>query len=297
MNNNIKTELKNLLADDIEKAISKFKEIINSDSKLFDEFILTLGRYNDIKSEYHRNTVPWVERNIELAKIRGTLMKLINDLDKLDFGEDSNNDEDDISEQAEFIEWEEIGILEIGEDAVRDLQEITLLFLRLNDYLNHLTQKTSQGTTKINKLKKSNSSPNQLIVKKIVDEIGREMIEYTEKAKPEILLFRQLANSSIEKAIKLVEWSFRDNLINEAEPLKELRDAMILLKENGRKAKFSMLHYCVITEKLPNLTTLLSKGKKGVVMNTEELIEEISQFLNRLEKFIENLELTILEIE
>lgn len=295
----IKAELKVLLADDIEKSISKFKEIIDPDSKLFDEFILALGGYNDIKSDYHRNTVSLVEKNIELAKIRGTLMKLINELDQSDLNEelDNNEDEDEISEPAELIEWEEIGILEISEDAVRDLKEITSLFLRLTDYLNHLTQKTSQGTAKINKLKKSNSSPNQLLIKKIVDEVGKEMINYTEKAKPEVLLFKQLANSSIEKATKLVEWSFRDNLINDVDPLIELRDAMIFLKENGTKAKLAMLHYRVTTEKLPNLTTILSKGKKEVIMNTGELIEEISQYVNKLEKFIENLELTILEFE
>lgn len=294
----IKTELKLLLAEDIEKAISKFKEVIDSESNLFDDFILMLGRYNDIKNEYMRNTVPMVEKNIELAKIRGTLIKLINELSPSDVGSEIEEGLIIIEEEENQIEeWEDIGIFEISEDAVKDMNEISNLFLRLTGYLDHLTQKTTTGTEKINRLKKSNNNPNQLIVKKIVDEVGKEMINYSEKAKPEINLFKQLANSSIEKATKLVEWSYRDNLINDVEELKVLRDAMILLKDNGAKAKLAMLHYKTTTEKLPNLTTLLSKGKKEVIRNTDELIKEINDYLSNLEKFIENMELTILEIK
>lgn len=292
----LKTELKLLLAEDIEKSILKFKELINPESNLFDEFVLMLGRYNDIKSEYIKNTVPLVEKNIELAKIRGTLIKLINELTPNDL--DSNLDTNLIKIEAEQVGGlEEMGILEINSDAINEMNEISSLFNRLTGYLEILSDTTTTGTRKIDTLKKSNKNPNQVIVKKIIDEVGKEMIFYSEKAEPEVILFKQLAYSSIEKATKLVELSFRDNLINDVNDLKELRDTMKNLRGQSGETKLSMLHYKTTTEKLPNLTTLLSRGKKKIINNTDKFINEINSYLSNIDKFIENLELTIIEIE
>jgi|GEM_PF-3609346 len=297
MRTSIKTEIKLLLAENVEKALSRFKEIINPESNLFDQFILLLARHNDIKNEYVRSTVSLVERNLELAKIRGTLIKLINELEEQDIGSIKESEIIEIDEESQIEEWEDIGILEISDDAVKDIKEISSLFLRLTDYLNHLTNKTTTGADKVNRLKKSSNNPNKVILKKIVDEVGKEMINYAEKAKPEVTLFKQLVNSSIEKSTKLVEYLFRDNLINDVKELRELRNTMHLLKEDGGRLKVSMLYYRTTTEKLPNMTTLLAKGKREVIKNTDELIAEVNDYLSKLDKFIENIELTIFEIE
>jgi len=296
----LKTELKLLLAQDLEKATLKFKEIIDSESQLFDGFILLLGRYEDVKGEYFRDTVPLVEKNIEFAKIRGTLMKLINDLTANDIVNNEMDKEFILGENSvdaiEIVEYEEIGILEISEDAKRDQEEITALFLRLTGYIRVLNDKTTQGTAKLTRLQKSNRKPNQAISKKIIDEVGKEMMNYSEKARPEIILFRQLAESSIEKATRLIEWSFRDNLINDSEDLKKLKDTMLVLRDNAAEAKLSLLHYKTSIEKLPDLTTLLKKGKKNVINESDVLIREINNYLVRLTTFTDNIELTILEI-
>ena len=52
-----------------------------------------------------RNTVPMIEKNIEIAKIRGTLIKLINELTPLDIGAEIEEKEIvDIEEESQIEE-------------------------------------------------------------------------------------------------------------------------------------------------------------------------------------------------
>ena len=84
----IKFDIKIALSEDIDKTIDKFNAVISAESGLFDEFILLVARYRHIRNESLRNTVSVVDESIELAKIRGGFIKIINEI----ADEDLDND-------------------------------------------------------------------------------------------------------------------------------------------------------------------------------------------------------------
>lgn len=76
----IKYQLKFLIAYDIEGVLQIIKISLKSDSVFVNDFILNLGRYNDLNQETRLNLVDRESKTIELARIRYSIIGLIDSL-------------------------------------------------------------------------------------------------------------------------------------------------------------------------------------------------------------------------
>lgn len=75
-------ELKNrLIKNDLKLIIDKLNLEISKESKLFNDFILVSGAYEQIKNEIFRELINEQQKDIKLAKLRGKLIYIIDRLD------------------------------------------------------------------------------------------------------------------------------------------------------------------------------------------------------------------------
>ena len=78
-----KAKLKILLTEDIEKVFEELKSLISADSELFDDVIIALARYKDLLRADNNGMLSIIEKNIELNKVRGSVLSIINFIERI----------------------------------------------------------------------------------------------------------------------------------------------------------------------------------------------------------------------
>ena len=80
----LKSELKLILGESLEKALTQIEEFILPHTPVFDELVIQKSRFNSCTNDLHRGVINQEESNISFARIRVALLHLINNLNQED---------------------------------------------------------------------------------------------------------------------------------------------------------------------------------------------------------------------
>lgn len=292
-----KKELKLKSTDNLEGVLMELKSQLNYTSNLFNEFVLLYGRYKDMKDAYTKDTVPRGDRNIELAKIRGSLLELIDRLTDNDFDVLDEKNGDNIESHITEIE-EDLGFYDYLEIAENGFKESTNSMIKIGGYTSELGNSMEEQTKKINQLNKlgSASESKSIAIKRVFREAATHFDDYNSKIQLEIPLFKDASGRSLNAFYKIVEFSSENNLQNE----KELRDiyvSVVSLEDSSSKAINSMHSLTTAIRNLPKMEKELIKAKRVTTTYLENFCEELEEYRGKIRELRDYLDMNLSKIK
>lgn len=294
-----KNELKLKSAEDLEGTLQDLKTQISFTSNLFNDCILLVGRFKDAKDAFLKDTVARFERNIELAKIRGTLLDLIDKLTSEDLETIEESIEEIYEEEGEDLE-DELGFYDYLEIAENGFKESTESITKLGEFTNEFGTKITEQVEKITRLHNSVSSGQSktILVKKILKDTVEYFDIYNSQIGIEVPIFKDVSIRSLDAYYKAVEFLYSNNLQNENEDeLKDVYGAIISLDESCGTARVGMMKWYNSIKQLPQMQKELNKSKRVTERQLEILLQELENYRNKIREFKDYLELNLKQIE
>lgn len=299
-----KKDLKILLTIDINNVLNQLKEIIPSESDVFDNFIIALSRHNDLLREINNGVLTPLERNIELNKIRGSILYIINSLDSL---EPSNQYNDLISISKEIDksdsktslgeEEEELGLFEIEDLILSSSSELQNNLKRITEETESLGEKIQEDADKLTNLNKSNPNPNRVLVKKIVSNASKTMDSYGERLIFEVPMFKEYSELSVKYSLDYITKLYESGIEIHKNEVVEFHEAIEVLIETTKESRISVTGMYEEIKNVPGLTTEFVKAKNKVIKVLDSFFEHYDNYLNNLEKLDESVKNILREIE
>lgn len=77
-----KSAIKNLLLNDLEKALSELRTLLDPNSLSFDSVVLLTGKFYRISSAYHSGQIDFQTAELEFTKIGSAVMYMVNKLEE-----------------------------------------------------------------------------------------------------------------------------------------------------------------------------------------------------------------------
>jgi hypothetical protein len=294
-----KNELKLKSVEDLEGALQDLKTQISFTSNLFNDCILLVGRFKDVKDAFLKDTVARFERNIELAKIRGALLDLIDKLTSEDFDTIGKSIEKIYEEEGEELE-DELGFYDYLEIAENGFKESTESITKLGGFTTEFGSKITKQVEKITRLNNSGSSGQSktILVKKILKDTSEYFDIYNSQMEGEIPTFKDVSGRSLDAYYKTVEFLYSNSLQNENEDeLKNVYRAVISLDESCGTARVGMMKLYSAVKQLPQMQKEFNKSKRITEKQLELLFQELENYRSKIREFKDYLELNLKQIE
>lgn len=292
-----KVEYKLRSADDLEGTLNGLKTEISFTSALFNDCILLIGRFKDIKEAYNKDTVGRFERNIELAKIRGALLEIIDKLTSEDFETVEDAIEEIIEEEGIEIE-DNLGFYDFLEIAENGFYDSTESITKLGRFTNEFSARISEQAEKITRLNNSGNSGKSkaIILKQIFKDTAVYFETYNSQMEVEIPIFKANSGKSLEAYYKAVEFFYANNLQHEnEEELKNVYNAIVSLELSSGQARVGMMSLYTAIKQLPRMQKELNKAMRITEKHLEVLLQELEEYRNKIRKFKDYMELNLKE--
>lgn len=293
-----KVELKLKSREDLEGTLVELETSIGFASKLFNECILLGGRLKDLKEAYMKDTISRPERGIELAKIRGALLSLIDKLTVEDFKTLEDTMEEIIEDTG--MEYEDdLGFYDFVEIAENDLLETTDSITNLAVYSNRFGQELEEQAEKIMSLNNSRISDKQKVtkLKYLVANTTKFFVIYNDQLATEIRTFENKSNSSLDSLYKAVELIYSDNLQAKDNELEEIYQSVNALEKAIGESRIGLMSMYTSIKQLPRIEKGLNKAKKITEGHMENLFQKLEGFREKTRKFLDYMELNLRELK
>ena len=291
-----KFNLKLQLAEDVEAVLLILKTDLSFISPLFNEFILIYGRYIDIKNSANRDTISRFDRNLELAKIRGSMVDLVDKLAQSDINKLLDSSSSNLPAIIENDD-EYLGFFDYLEIAQNGFIDMTAIAHRIAEYTNQLGNEIKikgQQITLVNQNTKKEGTT--ILVRKIFLRVADILDNYNARMSAEIPIFRELSITSLNSYQKCVSFIYQGKLdVESIEQLNNVHLSVSILMVALESSQIGMLGLLTATQQLPNFERSFNKAKR----KTEELLSELNdiltQYLEDGRSFIENIEFTLMQ--
>ncbi len=288
----IKIDLKLKLRSNIEDVFQTLDECLKTDSKLFDNYILITSRYQELKRESENNLINYLDKNVELAKIKGAMMSLINDLDESDI-----ETSDKLSSNlVELIDDEDIGLIDCEELINESFTSFSNTLVKMTEYTTEVGEAFSKSGEEVKLIQKIGNFEDRSAIKRVLDEFAKRMDNYYKQMNREIPILKKDANSGIDYILKYIEIIYENKLNVEEDSFSHITETINELKVASKGTKNSIYSFEIEIKKLANLTSKIKRAKKSVIQVLSDIIQILNDFLNKIEKTEENLEYILLEI-
>lgn len=294
-----KNALKLKSTEDLEGTLKDLKTQISFTSYLFNDCILLVGRFMDIRDAFLKDTVARFDRNIELAKIRGALLELIDKLTSEDFETIKDSIEEIYEEEGEELE-DELGFYDYLEIAGNGFKESTESITKLGKSTSEFGEKITEQGEKITRLNNSSNSGQlkTIFVKKIFKSVAEYFDVYNSQMEVEVPIFKDVSGKSLDAYYKAVEFFYANNLQDENEDeLKEVYEAIISLDESCGTARIGMMKLYNAIKQLPRYQKELNKSKRITEKHLEILLQELEDYRSKIREFRDYMELNLKQIE
>lgn len=296
-----KNELKLLLIKDIDEVTDALVKVISGDSPLFDNIVLVKARFSDLKREDNKGILHPVEKNIEMNKIRGSILYIINSLNDFKPAEDisSLNQLKRTTPEPHTSNEEkndELGIFELEDLLITSTEDLTKSLERMTKDLQEMEINITKETNKLNSVVNSNIKSSRTMVEKIISNASKTLIQYRSRLDFEIPNFKESTESSVNYILqyisKLYELdinSHKDDVIDFAGSIKSLRNA-------AKESRVLFLGMYEELKKVPGLTSEFIKAKKKVLKGLDYFFRDYDQYLDKLTLVDKNIDTILLEI-
>lgn len=299
-----KKKLKLLLTKNIESTISHLDDLISDELELFDELILAKSRLSDLQRKINRGVIPPIEENIEMNKIRGSVIHIINSVDFSVPAENNNNSEltESDLEEIQLITDEEkdeidLGLFEIEELVLSYSNELTITLNRMTNDINEMGEMVKQDAEKLTRLNKSASKSNRVLVKKILSNTSKAMDVYSKRLEIEIPNFKSNSEASVNYSIKYISKIYEFKISTKENEIIEFASATKELLDSTLNSRNSLLGMYESIKETPELTSEYIKAKKKVLSELDKLFVDYNKYLENLNVLNENIETIQLELK
>lgn len=277
-------------------------EIINdkiTDVKIIDSTLLLSGRFSFIKEKSTKGVIPLYEEDLELSKIRSSLLELINQIDEEEKDEHDIQLDDSPNLQKEIIlddsyKDEDLGYMDFLLVYEKSNEQTVESLNKMNSYLDDLTDKMKNRTGQLNRLKRGNKKPNPNVVIKITEKLAEEMMDFVNNMDIEIEIFKNVANKSIDSFYKTLKISYESNVITETEDLQNLYDSIAKYELSFDNAKDSVLKSKNEFSKWPKFAKEINRARRRTEEVHDKIYLEFSSFAEKIKGLKENLKYTII---
>ncbi len=294
-----KKELKILVAKSLEEGFTKLKSIVSGDSSLFDNLILAESRYNDLLREINNGVLSPIEKNIEMNKIRGATIYIINQLESLDPVNEHKELEEIVAKinETNLDSEEELGLYELEELSISSSQELAEILKRMAGDIRELGEKVRLDADKLKKLNKSSPNPNRIVVKKILSNTSKIMVNYGNRLAIEIPIFKEVSESSVNYAIQYISKLYELNIKDQKKEIHDFAAAIKELLGSAIESRKGLYELYESIKKTPGLTTDFVKAKKRVMNELDQYFSDYDDYLNKVTQLDKNIKAILLEID
>lgn len=300
----LKKQLKDLVG---KNKLEEVFEVLNNkitDTKIIDSTLLLSGRFSFIKDRSTKGIISFYEEDLELSKIRNSLLELVNQINEEEKGKNGHHVQLNASTnlQKEIIlddsykdeDWGYIDFLlayeKSNEETVNSLN-------KMNSYLNDLSDKMKNRTEQLNRLRRGNKKPNPTIVVKITEKLAEEMIDFVNNMDVEIEIFKNVASESIDSFYKTLKIAYESKIVTEVKELNGLYNSIAEYELSFEKAKESVLNSKNEFSKWPKIAKEINRARRLTEEIHDKIYIEFSSFAEKIKGLKENLKYTIINAE
>lgn len=305
----MKSEFQKLIGEDeLEIAIEKMLSFFGMDSNESDELIQLKGRHKFLKKSIHQNVINFYEANLELCKIRASLIGITKEIPAL-FNDDKQVDNQHKKEIAiipkakvglraneDEFEGEDYGYLDYLIDYEKNCAEATNSFQNMAAHTKLVIKNMAKRTEQLNRLNKGNQNPNLIVGRNITNSLANEMLEYVSRMDTEIGVFERASKDSLDNAFNVLRIIYEDgNLkIEEVEKFDESLDILIEeilnMRESSVSAKSGFSNWSKVTKEI-------NRARRRTEDMLDQLYDELTQYIDSLKSLKDNIKYTLIEIE
>ena len=302
------SEVKKLIGEDkLDEAFEVLENLFQNGSQEDAEVIQLKARHRFLRKSVNQNIISFYEANLELCKIRVSALDLlkgakINEnqtikiIVKEDANKETNNNDLIVDEVEDEFDDSDIGYLDYLIDFQENNEEVQKSFENMAFHSTTLTDNMSKRTKQLNNLRRGSQSPNLVLNRKIANALANEMLDFVSRMETEINVFERASKGSIQNAFKVLQTIYGEGEINtkELEKLDSSLDilikAIVEMRESSVSAKDGFSEWKKVTKEI-------NRAKRRTEDILDQLYDELSEYLNSLMGFKQNIKFTIIEIK
>ena len=301
-----KRELKKTLIKDLNQVIEYLLE--NVEDSFFDEVVLLKARKSDLDRSIQRNILQQIEINIELNKIRGGLINIINNMGKIEIPEinqeskntteESSIYDEDIENVDETIDLteEELGLFDIEDLLLERTTEFTDNLNRITEITGDLGEDISGDADKLNTVNKSSSHGKRMMQKNIINNSARTLNTYRKRMEVETPIFKDLTEETIKYSMLYIQKIYEYGIETSKQEIIDYHETVNGLYNAALSSRNSLMELYEEMKRVPTMTTLFGKAKKRVIKQMDVFFEIYNKYLSDLESLVRSVDFMKLEL-
>jgi hypothetical protein len=293
-------ELKLLLSEDIDAVFEFLKNNTTNNPQLFDDFIIAFSRHKDLKRQDNNGVLRPMEKNIELNKIRGSVLAIINSLfqisEEKNVKKNSNNDLE-MNTPEEDGKGDELGLFDIEENLLQNSNDLKLNLNRISDCTKKMGDGIRENANRLTKFNKSNNKPNKVFTRKIFDNASKTIDIYSERLKIEVPIFANLTKNNVNYSLTYISKLYESGLFDSKEEFVYFKSATENLIDESKDSRVSLDGLYKEITKVPSLTTNFEKSRKRVLKELDSFFIPFDNYLNKLEILKQGINDTLNELD
>lgn len=296
-----KNELKLLLIKDINEVTNALLELTSGNSPLFDNIILVKARFNDLTREDNKGVLNSFEKNIEMNKIRGSILRIINSLNDSEPIEDTSNLNKSKTLTPKFDtsneeEDDELGLFELEDLFLISAGNLTESIERMAKDIQEMEINIVKDTNKLNTIVSSKIKSSKTMVTKIISNASKTLIEYRNRLDVEIPIFKESTESSVNYILQYISKLYELDINSQKDDVIEFAESIKILKNAAKESRILFLGMYEELKKVPGLTSEFIKAKKKVLKSLDHFFKDYDQYLEDLTLVDKNVDTILLEI-